>query len=139
MKREKVSGKQPCMNEGYLEEKSSYYNQVESGHHRQEKREVWTVPVSSLPTLHNQSLWAGLKSVVMVISERRLWNKNTIAVRFYISSAENNAEKIAKAIRNHWQIENTLHGTLDVTVSEDISRIRRDNAPENMALIRRMA
>ncbi|NEO21856.1 hypothetical protein [Moorena sp. SIO4A5] len=42
-------------------------------------------------------------------SERRLWNKTTTEVRFYISSLENNADKIAKAIRSHWGIENSLH------------------------------
>jgi hypothetical protein len=75
----------------------------------------------------------------MVISERRLWNKTTKAVRFYISSLENNAEKIAKAIRSHWGIENNLHWILDVTFSEDASRIRKDNSPENFALLRRLA
>ena len=117
----------------------SYYQEVESGHHRIEKREIWTVPVSSFPFLDNQLIWKGLKTITMVVSERRLWNKTTKAVRFYISSVENNAEKIAKAIRSHWGIENKLHWTLYVTFSEDASRIRKDNSPENFALLRRLA
>ena len=60
-------------------------------------------------------------------------------MRFYISSVEKDAKKIATAIRNHWGIENSLHWTLDVTFSEDKSRIRKDNAPENFALLRRLA
>ena len=72
-------------------------------------------------------------------SERKLWNKTTIQVRFYISSLSSNAEKIATVIRSHWGIENSLHWTLDVTFSEDKSRIRKDNAPENFALLRRLA
>ncbi len=60
-----------------------------------EKRKVWTVPVSSLPCLHNQSLWTGLTTIVMVVSERQMWNKTTNEVRFYLSSLESNAEKIA--------------------------------------------
>jgi len=67
------------------------------------------------------------------------WNKTTKAVHFYISSLENNAEKIAKAIRSHWQIENNLHWILDVTFCEDNSRIRRNNSPENFSLLRRLA
>lgn len=117
----------------------NYYQEVESGHHRIEKREIWTVPVSSLPFLDNQLIWKELKTITMVVSERRLWNKTTKAVRFYISSVENNAEKIAKAIRSHWGIENKLHWILDVTFSEDASRIRKDNSPENFALLRRLA
>ena len=42
-----------------------------------------------------------------------------------------------KSIRSHWGIENTLHWSLDVTFSEDKSRIRKDNAPENFALLRK--
>ncbi len=42
-------------------------------------------------------------------------------------------------VRSHWAIENTLHWTLDVTFREDESRIRKDNGPENMALMRRVA
>jgi len=117
----------------------SYYQQIEGGHHRVEKRQIWTVTVSELPPLHNQSLWTGLKTVVMVVSERRLWNKTTTEVRFYLSSLASNAEKIAQAIRSHWGIENSLHWTLDVTFSEDKSRIRKDHSPENFALLRRLA
>jgi predicted transposase YbfD/YdcC len=97
------------------------------------------VTVSELPPLHNQSLWTGLKTVVMVVSERRLWNKTTTEVRFYLSSLASNAENIAQAIRSHWGIENSLHWTLDVTFSEDKSRIRKDHSPENFALLRRLA
>ncbi|MCV3215730.1 hypothetical protein OGM63_19825 [Plectonema radiosum NIES-515] len=33
----------------------SYDERVEKGHHRTEKRQVWSVPVSQLPPLHQQS------------------------------------------------------------------------------------
>ncbi len=36
--------------------KYDYYEQVEVGHHRGEKRQVWTVDVCELPPLHNQEL-----------------------------------------------------------------------------------
>jgi predicted transposase YbfD/YdcC len=97
------------------------------------------VDVSEFPPLHNQALWTGLKTLVMVIRERRLWNKTTREVHFYLSSLASDAEKIAGAIRSHWGIENTLHWTLDVTFSEDQSRIRQENSPENFALLRRLA
>ena len=123
----------------FLGQKYNYYEQVEAGHHRVEKRQVWTVDVSELPPLHNQELWSGLKTVVMIVSERRLWNKTTTDARFYLSSLSSNAEKIAGAIRSHWGIENSLHWTLDVTFCEDKSRIRKKNSPENFALLRRLA
>ena len=49
------------------------------------------------------------------------------------------AQRIGRAIRLHWGIENQLHWVLDVTFSEDDSRIRRGNGPENFTLLRRMA
>ena len=58
---------------------------------------------------------------------------------FTLSSLSSNAEKIALAIRSHWGIENSLHWTLDVTFDEDESRIRKQNSPENFALLRRLA
>lgn len=42
-------------------------------------------------------------------------------------------------VRQHWLVENALHWTLDVTFREDESRIRKDAAPENYAIIRHMA
>ena len=50
----------------YLGREYNYHEQVEAGHHRGEKRQVWTVDVSELPPLHNQALSSGLKTVVMI-------------------------------------------------------------------------
>ena len=75
----------------------------------------------------------------MIVSERRLWNKTTMVAHFYLSSLSSNAERIAVASRSHWGIENSLHWTLDVTFCEDESRIRKQNSPENFALLRRLA
>lgn len=62
--------------------------------------------------------------------------KVTTEVRYFISSLSAKAEEIAKAIRSHWAVENSLHWVLDVTLGEDNSRVRKDNAPENMAMVR---
>ena len=49
------------------------------------------------------------------------------------------AQELADYIRGHWTIENQLHWVLDVEFGEDDSRIRKDNAPENLAVIRHIA
>ncbi len=56
-----------------------------------------------------------------------------------ISSLPLNPEQVAKNIRQHWGIENSVHWVLDMTFKQDDSRIRRADAPENMATFRRFA
>jgi len=48
------------------------------------------------------------------------------------------AEEAARSIRSHWAIENSLHYVLDVASCEDKSRVRKDNAPENMNILRKI-
>ena len=61
------------------------------------------------------------------------------AVTYFISSLVPSVRKIAGHLRSHWGVENGLHWVLDVTFSEDDSRIRKDNSPEIAAIFRRMA
>lgn len=117
----------------------SYEQRVESGHHRREHRQVWAVPVAVMGNLHQIEQWAGLQTIVMVKRVRRLWNKTTQEVMFYLTSLPCDAALIGRAIRTHWGIENQLHWVLDVTWGEDKSRIRRGHGGENMALLRRLA
>ena len=115
----------------------SYDVRVESGHHRREKRQVTAVALNQMGGLYKQAQWSGLQSLVRVIRTRHLWNKTTQEVMFYLSSLPPSAQRLGKAIRQHWSIENQLHWVLDVTFGEDACRIRTDNAPENLALLKR--
>jgi predicted transposase YbfD/YdcC len=112
---------------------------LESGHHRRELRKVWAVPIRAMGALYQISQWAGLKTIVMVSRVRRLWNKTTRDVMFYLSSLPCDAIAIGRALRAHWGIENRLHWVLDVTFREDASRIRKGHGAENVSLLRRMA
>ncbi|VEP17250.1 transposase (fragment) [Hyella patelloides LEGE 07179] len=110
---------------------------VESGHHRREKREVTAVALNQMGGLYKQAQWSGLHSIVRVVRTRHLWNKTEKEVMFYLSSLPPDAQRLGKAIRQHWSIENQLHWVLDVTFGEDACRIRTGNAPENIALLKR--
>jgi predicted transposase YbfD/YdcC len=59
--------------------------------------------------------------------------------RYYISSLAADAERINRAVRQHWGIENSLHWVLDVAFSEDRSRKRAGHAAQNFSLITRIA
>ena len=52
------------------------------------------------------------------------------------SSFSRYIEAFANAVRIHWGIEASLHHVLDVSFQEDASKIHKENAPENLAVIR---
>ena len=83
--------------------------------------------------------WKGLRTIIMIESEREEKGGKSIERRFYISSCTADPEKMLQTIRLHWGVENTLHWILDMSFGEDQSRIRKGNAPENMAIIRHTA
>lgn len=116
--------------------KHDYHSEYDKGHGRIEHRECWTT--NQIDWIEGTKDWAGLSSIAMVKSKRIIGDKETTETRYYISSLTSNAQLIARSVRAHWSIENTLHWTLDVTLNEDASRIRARNAPENMAIIRRI-
>lgn len=85
------------------------------------------------------SHWAGFKTLVMVEASREKNGQISQEKRYYLSSRVADAETFNRLVRNHWCIENHLHWQLDVCFHEDQSRIRKDNAPENMATLRKIA
>jgi predicted transposase YbfD/YdcC len=113
------------------------YETHEKGHGREERRTTYALPVPG--NLPQRDLWKDLQSIGMVVSRRVLNGREESQVRYYISSLADNAEELAKAVRWHWGIENSLHWVLDVTFREDDCRIRKGYGPENMATLRRLA
>ena len=58
---------------------------------------------------------------------------------YHLSSRPLPPEAYLAAARSHWSIENGLHWVLDMTFDEDRARSRKDNAPENLATLRKLA
>lgn len=118
---------------------SSNYSVCESGHGRTEQR-CYHVLNDIQELVDSPKKWSNLNSVVRVESIRQLKNgKIKHESRYFITSLSENAKQLAEYIRGHWGIENQLHWVLDVGFNEDDSRIRKDNAPENLAVIRHIA
>lgn len=116
----------------------SYFESVEKDHGRIEIRRCWVVEDDAVRWLEKEDQWPGLASIAAIESERRTGKKTSIETRYFISSLAGRASKIVSAAREHWAIENSLHHALDVTMNEDASRIRKDNAPENLATLRKI-
>lgn len=84
-------------------------------------------------------IWPKCKTIGVVDSLRKIGDKTSdIERRYYISSRELTAEDFAVAVRSHWGIENRLHWVLDVGFGEDDSTVRKDNAPQNFSLLKKI-
>jgi predicted transposase YbfD/YdcC len=110
----------------------------DKGHGRLETRVCWvTHDVEWLHELHPK--WSTIHSLIRIDSTREMNTKITKESRYYISSRVLTSEKALRSIRDHWSIENKLHWVLDMSFGEDQSRIRKENAPQCMAIIRHIA
>lgn len=82
----------------------------------------------------------GLAAVARVETHRKLNGKpEPVIVRYFLLSTVLTPQRMLDVARTHWTIENQLHWVLDVAFDEDASRSRKDNAPQNIALIRKLA
>jgi predicted transposase YbfD/YdcC len=116
-----------------------FFDMFDDSHGRLVRRRGWTMTdLAAVPAL---TKWPGLHAVIAVETMRTAHQHAPVTsdYRFYLSSLARSAAAFASMIRQHWEIENTLHWSLDVTFNEDRSRIRKEHAPENMAALRRVA
>ena len=104
---------------------------------RVERREYYVMKAPK--ELIDQGKWKDLRSVVMVYRYREENGVISEETMFYISSLPPRVRRLAKLIRGHWGIENSLHWVLDVTFNEDQCRIRKGNGPEIASTFRRLA
>lgn len=110
---------------------------IDAGHGRIEIRRCWAS--NDIEWLEDKSKWEGIQSIAMIESTRKINDKTETETRLYIASLPPDAKSLNKIVRTHWSIENSLHWVLDVVFREDDSRIREENAPMNMAIIRHVA
>jgi predicted transposase YbfD/YdcC len=112
----------------------SFCESVEKGHGRIETRRCYVF--DQLDCLYKPQQWQGLRSFVVLESERLIGDKTTREQRVYISSMAADAQKISHAIRSHWTVENRLHWIMDVSLNDDQMRARTKAAAHNLAVVR---
>lgn len=109
---------------------------IEKGHGRIEKRRYYyTGNVDWM--LDAKKEWNGFSGVGMVVRETEKAGKKTKETSYYIGSITS-VKEFEKAVRNHWKIE-SMHWSLDVTYGDDANRTRKGTAPQNMAVLKRIA
>ena len=98
-------------------------------HGRYEWRKAEVVPAQA-------PLTQGHAAYIRITSKR---GADQPATRYYMASRIFPAKQALAIVRSHWQIENNLHWMLDVHLGEDTARARKDNAPANIAMLKRIA
>ena len=111
-----------------------FYETTEHGHDREEWR-----CASVIERPHDAPVFPGLMAIGRIESERRRGSKIEKATRYVALSSVLKPQRLLEVVRAHWSVENDLHWQLDVSFHEDDARSRKDNAPQNIAVIRRMA
>lgn len=118
--------------------KGTHAQTEESGHGRHEVRRCWVLGVDE--SFPEHARWRGLAKIVYVERECTIDGKTTVGMRLFITSRGSlTAVEALAAVRSHWQVENKVHWTLDVAFREDESRLRAENAAENLAVVRHVA
>jgi predicted transposase YbfD/YdcC len=108
-----------------------------ANHGREEQRSAVVVPA---PELADKHAFPGIAALGRVELRRRLNGKDEPPmVRYFVLSRRLPPNELVAITRSHWSIENQLHWVLDVVFDEDRARSRKDNAPANLALLRKLA
>lgn len=124
------------------DQNSDIFEDIDGDHGRIETRKITvTSDIDWLTQRHPK--FNTIKSIIKLETKREFKNKPDKKIetqtRYYVSSLVQTAEKTLHVCRSHWHIENKLHWSLDMVFLEDLSRIRKDHSPENMAIIRHIA
>src|ERR1039457_1534848 len=105
----------------------------DANHGRKEARTAIVAPVTDIAEKHN---FPGLKAVALITSKR---GSDETVQRYFLLTQSYKPVELLRIVREHWGIENVLHWTLDVVLDEDQTRSRKDHAPANLAVLRRLA
>jgi predicted transposase YbfD/YdcC len=119
-----------------LPEHIDYARSVETDHGRTEVRECWAT--GDIGWLESKSEWKNIRSICVIRNERSIGEETSEQIRYFISSLEPDAHRLAHAVRSHWAIENSLHWVLDIAFREDECRKRTDHSAENFSILRHL-
>jgi hypothetical protein len=85
------------------------------------------------------SAWPHLAQVCRLVRTTQRGGSETVEIDYAVTSVPRDQADAAILLgwwRGHWGIENRSHYVRDVTLDEDACRIRKGNAPQNLAALR---
>lgn len=114
---------------------------ADNDHGRIESRT--SLVATDIDELQARFQWPGLAAIGRVIRTRgttaKATPRTTTETAYYLLSAPLSPERLGRAVRSHWGVENRLHWVLNVVMNEDQVRSRMDNSAYNLAILRHMA
>lgn len=115
-----------------------YYETFCKDHGRIEKREYFITSDTGW-MVDAKKDWPSIGAIGACRSKVEENGVTSVSERYLIiSDAGMSAQTFGDSLRSHWGIENSLHWCLDIAYREDDSRMRAENAAENMNVIRQM-
>jgi predicted transposase YbfD/YdcC len=106
---------------------------TDAAHGRKERRTAIVARIEDMAEKHD---FPGLRAVARITSKR---GRDKTVQRYFLLTQCYTPAQLLRIVREHWGIENVLHWTLDVVLDEDQARSRKDHAPANLAILRRLA
>ena len=139
-----IKGNQPtlaaaanaALDRAAADRRTRFHHSEDIAHGRHERRRAFVIAFAQAPGGNGL---AGLRAVARLESWRTVDGKTAHKVRCYALSRKMPAQQVLATVRRHWRIENNLHWQLDVLLAEDKTRNRKNNAPHNLAVLRRLA
>jgi predicted transposase YbfD/YdcC len=115
--------------------KLRFFERSERGHDRHERRRA-----SIIASPVDAPAFPDLAAIGRIETERRGPDgKLSKTAHYVVLSKRLSPERLIEVLRAHWTVENQLHWQLDVVFHEDDARTRKNYAPQNLGVLRRMA
>lgn len=114
--------------------KLAYYEQNDADHDRRERRRASVIAKPA-----NAPAFPDLGAIGRIEAERHANGKLASTVHYVVLSKRLSPQRMLEVTRAHWSVENQLHWRLDVVFNEDDARSRKNYAPQNLAVLRRIA
>ncbi len=107
---------------------------LDKAHGRKERRRL-----QASTRLRDHSDWPDLAQVCRIVRTTLRNGQEEVEIEYAVTSVPRELAGAAQFLqwwRGHWGIENRSHYVRDVTLGEDACRIRKGDAPQNLAALR---
>jgi predicted transposase YbfD/YdcC len=115
--------------------------QGDGDHGRSDIRRVWRTPIPE--SVESCARWPGLTSAVLVDSLRQLGEADSVEQRYDLralpGTTQADAQRANRVIRTPWEMEQRVHGGLDVAMGAESHRTRNGESAQPLARIRKLA